>query len=249
MRKYIVAGNWKMNTNHSEAVNLFNSLTALGDSFPSNVEVMVAPPYVYLNELAKKENSGVEVVSQNCASNENGAYTGEISASMLKSIGVRTAIVGHSERRHVFGESIRDVSEKVLMLLSQNMQVIFCVGEQLNERKTNAHFKVINDQLESILSLEPNLFDKIIVAYEPVWAIGTGETASPEQAQEMHSFIRLKLTEVYGNQANQTRILYGGSVKPANANEIFAKADVDGGLVGGASMDASVFIEVIKAAG
>lgn len=250
MRKSIVAGNWKMNMSHVEALNLYKSLSALEESFPSNVEVLVAPPYVYLNELNNiGKGSRVKVIAQNCASNESGAYTGEVSASMLRSIGINSAIVGHSERRHVFGESIREVTEKVLMLLKQNMQVVFCVGEQLSERKGGSHFNVISDQLQSVLSLEPSLFEKIVVAYEPVWAIGTGETASPEQAEEMHSFIRSKLNEVYGKQSNQTRILYGGSVKPNNASEIFGKQDVDGGLVGGASLDASVFAEIIKAAG
>jgi len=249
MRKKIVAGNWKMNMDHDEALLLFNSLKELNESFPSDVEVMVAPSFVYLNELTHIKGSGIKVLAQNCASNESGAYTGEVSATMLKSIGVKSAIVGHSERRHVFGESIRDISEKVLMLLKQNMQVIFCVGEQLSERKVDAHFKIISDQLESVLSLEPSLFEKIVVAYEPVWAIGTGETATAEQAQEMHSFIRSKLNSVYGGQSNQTRIIYGGSVKPSNASEIFGQEDVDGGLVGGASMDAASFAEIIKAAG
>jgi triosephosphate isomerase len=247
MRKKIVAGNWKMNMDKNEAMNLYNSLRDHSDSFPENVEVILAPPYLYLDELNNK-SSKINISAQNCSSNNNGAFTGEISASMLRSIGVNSAIVGHSERRHIFGESIRECSEKVMMLLNQNMQVIFCVGEQLRERKADTHFKIISDQLESILSLEPVLFEKVVVAYEPVWAIGTGETASPDQAQEMHSFIRSKLNTAYGNLSSQTRILYGGSVKPNNAAEIFSKTDVDGGLIGGAALNAESFVEIIKAA-
>lgn len=249
MRKKIVAGNWKMNGDLTSSSSLFQGLSSSSNEFPNGVEVMVAPPYVYLSEFANKNDSGITVVAQNCADKESGAYTGEVSASMLKSIGVKTSIVGHSERRHVYGESIRDISEKVIMLLKQDMRVIFCIGEQLSDRKANTHFSLIEDQLSSILSLDPSSFEKIIVAYEPVWAIGTGETASKEQAQEMHYFIRQKLNEVYGSLANQTPILYGGSVKPSNAVELFDQEDVDGGLVGGAALDADSFIAIIKAAG
>lgn len=249
MRKKIVAGNWKMNGDLNESISLFKALESRKDEFPSDVEVMVAPSYLYLHELANRDNSGIKVIAQNCADNENGAFTGEVSATMLKSIGIESCIVGHSERRHIYGESLRDIAEKVMILINQNMQIIFCVGEQLSDRKSDSHFDVISDQLQSILSLAPSAFDNIIVAYEPVWAIGTGETASPEQAQEMHAFIRLKLKEAYGNQANLSSILYGGSVKPSNAVELFSQKDVDGGLVGGASLNTNDFIEIIKAAG
>lgn len=248
MRKKIVAGNWKMNGNLSSSNALYAAIVEAKASFPENVEVMVAPSFVFIPELMAKKESRVKVIAQNCASNDEGAFTGEVSASMLKSIGVDTAIVGHSERRHIFGESIRDVSEKVVMLLKHNMQVVFCVGEQLNERKSDSHFTVISDQLASIQNIDPVLFEKVIVAYEPVWAIGTGETASPQQAQEMHAFIREELRKSYGNMANETRILYGGSVKPANAKELFSQSDVDGGLVGGASLNADDFIQIILAA-
>ncbi len=248
MRKKIVAGNWKMNGDLNESLILFNALESRKDEFPQDVEVMVAPSYIYLHDLAKHENSGIKVIAQNCADNESGAFTGEISATMLKSIGIESCIVGHSERRHIYSESLRDISEKVMILINQNMQIIFCVGEQLSDRKTDSHFDVISEQLQAILSLSPSAFDNIIVAYEPVWAIGTGETASPEQAQEMHAFIRLKLKEAYGNQAKLTSILYGGSVKPSNAVELFSQEDVDGGLVGGASLNANDFIDIIKAA-
>lgn len=249
MRKKIVAGNWKMNGTYSESINLFNSLKSGENGFPPDVEVMVAPPYLYLHDLIKLESSKIKIISQNCSSKSKGAFTGEISASMLKSIAIDCSIVGHSERRIIYAESISEITEKVKQLLSENMQVVFCVGEQLEERKTENHFKVIDEQLSSIYSIDPALYSKIIVAYEPVWAIGTGETASPEQAQEMHAFIRSKLREVYTNAADQTRILYGGSVKPDNAAELFSQADVDGGLVGGAALQASDFIKIIQAAG
>jgi triosephosphate isomerase len=249
MRKKIVAGNWKMNGTYTESITLFNALRSSENEFPPNVEVMVAPPFLYLQDLHKIGSSRIKVISQNCSSKSKGAFTGEISAAMLRSISIDCSIVGHSERRLIYKESISDISEKVKQLLSENMQVIFCVGEQLEERKSGNHFKVIDEQLSSIYSIDPSLFSKVVVAYEPVWAIGTGETASPEQAQEMHSFIRSKLREFYANAADQTRILYGGSVKPDNAVELFMKADVDGGLVGGAALQASDFIKIIQAAG
>ena len=248
MRKKIVAGNWKMNGNLASSSSLYADIVKAKASFPENVEVMVAPSFVFIPELKAKNDSRVSVIAQNCATNDEGAFTGEVSASMLKSIGVDTVIVGHSERRHIFGESIREVSEKVMILLKHNMNVVFCIGEQLDERKSDSHFKVISDQLASIQNLDPVLFEKVIVAYEPVWAIGTGETASPQQAQEMHAFIREELKKSYGNLADQTRILYGGSVKPSNAKELFSQTDVDGGLVGGASLNAVDFIQIILAA-
>lgn len=248
MRNKIVAGNWKMNGNHKSSVDLFEAIAAAKDTFPKNVKVMVAPAFVFLHELAGRKSEGIEVIAQNCASDDQGAFTGEVAASMLKSVGVSAAIVGHSERRHIYGESIRDVSEKVIQLVKQSMQVVFCVGEQLSERKSDNHFKVISDQLASIRSLDPVSFEKIIVAYEPVWAIGTGETASPEQAQEMHAYIREELRKSYGKLADLTAILYGGSVKPSNAIELFSQQDVDGGLVGGAALNANDFIQIIQAA-
>ena len=248
MRKKIVAGNWKMNGDYKSSIALYNDIVSgLSDS-SENVEVMLAPSFVFLSELLKMNNAAIEVIAQNCADNESGAFTGEVSASMLKSIGIKSVIVGHSERRHIYGESIRDVSEKVIQLLSNDMTVVFCIGEQLSDRNEGNHFKLVSNQLASILSLEPRMFEKVIVAYEPVWAIGTGETASPEQAQEMHAFIRKELENVYGQLAMQTRILYGGSVKASNAVELFSKEDVDGGLVGGAALNAGEFSAIIKAA-
>ena len=234
MRKKIVAGNWKMNGLKSEAKALLSDIVEKNDSFSDDVRVIVAPSFIYLNQFAQlAADSKVEVVAQNCADKDSGAYTGEISASMLRSIGINASIIGHSERRHIYGESIRDTAEKTLMLLNQNMEVIFCVGEQLSERNAGTHFEVIDQQLEAISNLEAPMFEKVIVAYEPVWAIGTGETASPEQAQEMHAYIREQLRKSYGDLADQISILYGGSVKPGNAAELFGQEDVDGGLVGG----------------
>lgn len=237
-----------MNGNLASSVALYDDIAKAKASFPENVEVMVAPAFVFIPALLAKKDSSITIIAQNCAAQDEGAFTGEVSASMLKSIGVNTAIVGHSERRHVFGESISDASEKVVMLLQHNMKVVFCIGEQLSERKSDRHFEVISEQLRSIQNLDPALYEKVIVAYEPVWAIGTGETASPEQAQEMHAYIRAELRKNYGNLADQTRILYGGSVKPGNAKELFSQTDVDGGLVGGASLNASDFIAIIQAA-
>ena len=249
MRKNIVAGNWKMNGTFDESLALFQSIASKRNEIPDNVEVMVAPPYLYLKPMVDQKADRISIASQNCADKENGAFTGEISVGMLKSIGVKHVIVGHSERRLVYGETIRDISEKVVLVLQNDMVPVFCVGEELNDRQKGQHFDVIEKQLISVFNLAPVLFEKVILAYEPVWAIGTGETATPEQAQEMHGFIRQKLAEVYGSLVQQTRILYGGSVKPGNASELFSKPDVDGGLVGGASLNADDFLAIIKAAG
>lgn len=249
MRNKIVAGNWKMNGTLDESTALFNSIAERENEFPKNMEVMVAPSYLYLKSLKDFKVDNITIAAQNCADKESGAYTGEVSVSMLKSIGIKYVIVGHSERRLIYGESIKDISEKVVLVLQNDMIPIFCIGEELNDRQKGSHFKVIEEQLVSVFNLAPQLFEKVIIAYEPVWAIGTGETATPEQAQEMHGFIRKKLSEVYGQLVQTTRILYGGSVKPGNAVEIFSKPDVDGGLVGGASMNSDDFLEIIKAAG
>ena len=249
MRNKIVAGNWKMNGTFEESAYLFNSIVERNNEFPNNVEVMVAPSYLYLKTMSDQNVDNITIAAQNCADKESGAYTGEVSVTMLKSIDVKHVIVGHSERRLIYGETIKDISEKVVLVLQNDMIPIFCVGEELNDRQKGSHFKVIEKQLDSVFNLAPELFEKVIIAYEPVWAIGTGETASPEQAQEMHRFIRQKLSEVYGQLVQTTRILYGGSVKPGNSVEIFSKPDVDGGLVGGASMNADDFLDIIKAAG
>ena len=248
MRSKIVAGNWKMNKNNAETEALLVELSAkLPDT---NAEVMVAPTFVNLAAAVRSlESSAIEVIAQNMHFAESGAYTGEISADMLLSIGVDTVIIGHSERRAYFGETDEILAKKVKAALDKNMRAMFCFGEELQDRKSDNHFNVVESQLKNALfSLEANAWKNIILAYEPVWAIGTGETASPEQAQEMHAFIRKTITNAFdATIANNVSILYGGSVKPNNAVEIFSKPDVDGGLIGGASLVADDFIAIVKA--
>lgn len=248
MRAKIVAGNWKMNKNLAETETLLAELSAkLPDT---NAEVMVAPTYVNLiSAVHALESSKIEVIAQNMHYAESGAFTGEISADMLLNIGIDTAIIGHSERRAYFGEDDEILSKKVVTALNKGMRVMFCFGEELEDRKSGNHFNLVESQLKNVLfDLEPSAWSKIVLAYEPVWAIGTGETASPEQAQEMHAFIRKTISEAFdATIANNVTILYGGSVKPGNAEEIFSKPDVDGGLIGGASLVADDFIAIIKA--
>ncbi|MFX0555187.1 triose-phosphate isomerase [Maribacter sp. CXY002] len=248
MRSKIVAGNWKMNNNLEQTEALLSELSAkLPDT---DAEVMVAPTYVNLaGAVASLQGSKIEVIAQNMHFAENGAYTGEISGDMLLNIGVDTCIIGHSERRAYFGETDEILAKKVASALDQGIRVMFCFGEELEDRKSDNHFKVVERQLKNALfSLDASVWSKIILAYEPVWAIGTGETASPEQAQEMHAFIRNTIAEAYNSSiADKVSILYGGSVKPGNAKEIFSKPDVDGGLIGGASLVADDFVDIIKA--
>lgn len=248
MRNKIVAGNWKMNKNAKETAALLTELTA---KIPdTKAEVMVAPTFVNLAAAVQQlQNSKIEVIAQNMHFAESGAYTGEISAAMLLGIGVQTVIIGHSERRAYFGETDDILAKKVIAALSKNLRVMFCFGEELNERKSGNHFQVVESQLKNALfGLDPESWEQLILAYEPVWAIGTGETASPEQAQEMHAFIRKTIAEAFNADiANRVSILYGGSVKPSNAQEIFSKPDVDGGLIGGASLVADDFLAIVKA--
>ncbi len=248
MRAKIVAGNWKMNKTSLETEALSSELAAkLPDT---KAEVIIAPTYINLvNAVRSLDNSVIQVAAQNMHFAENGAFTGEISADMLLDINVDVVILGHSERRSHFGETDELLAKKVKTALAKNMRIIFCFGEELEDRKSNNHFSVVESQLKNALfSLEASSFKHIVLAYEPVWAIGTGETASPEQAQEMHAFIRETITTVYdATVANSIPILYGGSVKPANAKEIFSKPDVDGGLIGGASLNSNDFIEIVKA--
>jgi len=248
MRAKIVAGNWKMNKNLAETETLLGELAAkLPDT---NAEVMVAPTYVNLSSAVRAlDNSKIEVIAQNMHYAESGAFTGEISADMLLNIGIDTVIIGHSERRAYFAESDEILSKKVITALQKGIRVMFCFGEELDDRKSGNHFKLVENQLRNVLfNLEPSAWSNIVLAYEPVWAIGTGETASPEQAQEMHAFIRNTISEAFdATIANNVTILYGGSVKPGNAEEIFSKPDVDGGLIGGASLVADDFIAIVKA--
>ena len=248
MRSKIVAGNWKMNKNLDETEVLLSALSAkLPDT---DAEVMVAPTYINLTAAVRNlESSKIQVIAQNMHFAESGAYTGEISADMLLNVGINTAIIGHSERRAYFGETDEILAKKVTTALDKGIRVMFCFGEELEDRKSGNHFKVVEEQLKNALfALDSAAWSNIILAYEPVWAIGTGETASPEQAQEMHAFIRKTIGEAFDTSiANKVSILYGGSVKPANAEEIFSKPDVDGGLIGGASLVADDFISIIKA--
>jgi triosephosphate isomerase len=247
MRTQIVAGNWKMNCDLDESQHLLNALKQK-DFYKSNVEVIVAPPFINLYAAHKTlENSSIKISSQNINENDKGAYTGEISPSMLKSVGVEYAIIGHSERRAIYEESDNLLAKKVTAALKHDLKVMFCIGEDLEKRKADKHFEVVEEQLKNgLFHIKASQMKGVVIAYEPVWAIGTGETASPEQAQEIHEHIRKILAKQYSQEtADQTSILYGGSVKPNNAKEIFAKKDVDGGLIGGASLDADSFAEIV----
>jgi len=248
MRKQIVAGNWKMNNDIDDTKSLISSL--IKQERKSEAEVMIAPSFVNLHYAFESlKTNDIEVVAQNMHYPESGAFTGEVSASMLQSIGVQTVILGHSERRAYFKETDDDLAKKVDSALSKNMRVIFCFGEELEDRKSNNQEAVVENQIKNALfHLSKDTWENIVLAYEPVWAIGTGETATPEQAQEMHAFIRTIVSNKYGNTiASKISILYGGSVKPNNANEIFSKKDVDGGLIGGASLNAEDFYAIVNA--
>lgn len=251
MRSKIVAGNWKMNNDNKQTKALVKGIRKSIKKLPlNNTRVIVAPTFVNLSTAIKRaKKSNIEVVAQNMHQSKNGAFTGEISAEMLKSIGISTVILGHSERRALFGETDAILAEKVNAAIENELEIIFCFGEQLADRKSENHFEVVKSQLENgLFHLEAISWNNIVLAYEPVWAIGTGETASPDQAQEMHAFIRKLLQEKYTTAvADTTSILYGGSVKPSNAEEIFSKKDVDGGLIGGASLNVEDFAAIIKA--
>ncbi len=250
MRKKIVAGNWKMNCDLAEMQELLTGIKNQLKNIPDSVSLMVAPAYTNLYPAFETlKETPVEVIAQNMHQAKNGAFTGEISAAMLKGIGVKTVILGHSERRSIFKEDNQLLKEKVQTALDNSMQVIFCIGEELEAREEDKAFDVVKEQLEKALfSLPQTAWKNIVVAYEPVWAIGTGKTASPQQAQEMHAFIRQQIAEKYDKEtANAVSILYGGSVKPGNAEEIFSQTDVDGGLIGGAALKADSFIEIALA--
>ena len=246
-RKKIVAGNWKMNNGLQETKLLINEL--LRETNHSECEVMIAPSFVSLKTaIDSLIDKNIEVVSQNVHQNNNGAYTGEVSAKMLSSFGIKTTIIGHSERREYFNETHDLLKHKVDTSLENSMRIIFCFGEQLKDRKTDNHFNIISNQIsESLFHLNSSDWDNIILAYEPVWAIGTGETASSDQVQEMHSFIRNFISQKYSTElAQKVSILYGGSVKPNNAKEIFSMEDVDGGLIGGASLNSTDFFSIVN---
>ena len=247
LRKKIVAGNWKMNNGLQETKLLINELKT--EVNHCECDVMIAPSFVCLQTaIDLLTNNDIEVVSQNVHQEKNGAYTGEVSAKMLSSIGVKTTIIGHSERREYFNETHDMLKHKVDTSLENSMKIIFCFGEQLKDRKTNNHSTIISNQIsESLFHLNSSDWDNIILAYEPVWAIGTGETASSDQVQEMHSFIRNFIAQKYSTElAQNVSILYGGSVKPSNAKEIFSMDDVDGGLIGGASLNSKDFFSIVN---
>jgi triosephosphate isomerase len=249
-RKKIAAGNWKMNKNLFEGKQLIAEILSHNLSCPEACQVIIAPPFTQLELAATqlKDKEGYFLAAQNCHQEKSGAYTGEVSAEMLKSVGVSHVIIGHSERREYFGENAQMLAQKVNRVLEQGMNVIFCVGEHLNIREENKQNEFVRHQVSaSLFHLEKDDFKKIIIAYEPIWAIGTGKTATKEQAQEMHAFIRATLAEKYGDEAaNETSILYGGSCKPDNAKELFSEPDVDGGLIGGASLNADDFIAIVE---
>lgn len=248
MRKHIVAGNWKMNNGLVQTETLITELKKQEKT--SDAEVMIAPTFTNLwHAFEATRQYDIEVIAQNMHFAENGAYTGEISAGMLKSVGIKTVILGHSERRAYFNETDEALAKKIDAAIENEMRVIFCFGEELSDRKAGNEETVVESQIKNALfHLGADAFKHIVLAYEPVWAIGTGETASPEQAQDMHAFIRKTLAEKYGNDvAESVSILYGGSVKPNNAKEIFSKPDVDGGLIGGASLKAEDFFAIVNA--
>lgn len=247
-RQRIVAGNWKMNKNYEEGRDLAKDIVECLQ--PSDVIVVLATPFIHLNSISNiiKGVSNLKLGAQNCHQEESGAYTGEVSASMLKSVGVDYVIIGHSERREYFNESDALLAKKVDTVLGKNMIPIFCCGEKLEVREANQHLQLVENQVKNALfHLSPEDFEKVVIAYEPVWAIGTGKTASPEQAQGMHLHIRNVLAKQYGDElAQATTILYGGSVNAANAKELFQQPDVDGGLVGGASLKAEDFVTIVN---
>lgn len=252
MRKHIVAGNWKMNLTFTEADELLDSLmTALETNTPArDTEVIVCPPFPYLEMTSDYANdSYFKVGAQNVSHRDKGAFTGEVSAEMLQSMELDCCIVGHSERRAYYGETDEIVAAKVDQLLKHDLQPIVCVGENLDQREAGRQLEIVKNQVEKALfHLSTDDILKTVIAYEPVWAIGTGKTATPEQAQEIHAHIRSLLAQKYGQQtAGQISILYGGSCKPSNAKELFACPDIDGGLIGGASLKADDFMGIVTA--
>lgn len=249
MRKRFVAGNWKMHTTIAEGVSLAKEVAQIIGT-NSTVDVAIIPPFTHLTSIKEAiHNSAITLGAQNVATHEQGAFTGEVSAAMLQSVGAEYVLVGHSERRSIFGETNEMLKNKVDILLKHQLAPIFCCGESLEEREGGLHFSIIEKQLnESLFHISAEQMASVTIAYEPVWAIGTGKTASPTEAQEIHAFIRTLLAKKYNAEvAESTRILYGGSVKPSNAAELFSQADIDGGLIGGAALQALDFAGIIQA--
>jgi triosephosphate isomerase len=244
MRQPLIMGNWKMNGSREEGVQLAK---ALADGLNAvNQEVAVCVPFVYLSDIgAALGSSGIALGAQNVADQASGAYTGEVSASMLADIGCKYALVGHSERRSYYGDTNQSVAARFCQALKQNVTPVLCVGETLEERESDKTFQVVDEQLDAVINAAGiEAFADAVIAYEPVWAIGTGKTASDEQAQEVHKYIRQRIAERNPAIADKVQILYGGSVKPDNAKALFAMPDIDGGLVGGASLDAKGFLQI-----
>ncbi len=250
MRKKIVASNWKMNNTLEAGYKLASEVSNMvKDEVTSDVEVVLCTPFIHLTGVSKLISGKVKLGAQNCYTKKSGAFTGEVSAEMLQSAGVSYVLVGHSERREYFGESNAMLADKVNIILENGMRPIFCCGESLAQREAGIHFDLVCSQLtESLFHLTAEQFANVVVAYEPIWAIGTGVTASTEQAQEMHAILRKHIAAKYGAAvADNTTIQYGGSCSPANAPELFACPDIDGGLIGGASLEARKFLDVVKA--
>ena len=249
MRKNIVAGNWKMNLEREEGLALVSEVLS---KLPkdNNIEIVFAPCFLYLYKIAKMCNNfdNVFLAAQNCSKEVKGAFTGEVSAEMISSSNGDYVLIGHSERREFFKETNADLAQKVNRVLANNLKVIFCCGERLYQREDESHFNWIKQQLsEGIFHLDSTNFANIVIAYEPIWAIGTGVTATSNQAQEMHNFIRSLISEKYGDEITEnTSILYGGSCNPSNAKELFMQQDIDGGLIGGASIKANDFLSIIN---
>ena len=252
MRKKIVAGNWKMNMNLAEGLKFAGEIDRyFRDKPKGNVEVILCTPYIHLSGIAEILRGGkIFLGAQNCAAEVSGAFTGEVSAGMIKSTGAEFVIIGHSERRTYYNEDDTLLNKKTILALGSGLKVVFCCGEVVGERESGKHLSVVKRQLEEgLFSLSEKEMEEIVIAYEPVWAIGTGLTATPWQAQEMHQYIRGLVSEKYGKGcADSLTILYGGSCKPSNAADILSKPDVDGGLIGGASLKKEDFIAIVEAA-
>ena len=252
MRKKIIAGNWKMNKNFEEGMALVSEVSNMvKDEYTGSAEVVFIPPFIHINAVCRmvSSSSNLSVGAQNCSNHASGAYTGETSAAMIKSCGAKYVIVGHSERRQYFNEGNDWLARKVDAVLANDLNPIYCCGETLEERESNQHFDVLNKQIsEGLFHLDEAGMRKVVIAYEPVWAIGTGKTASTEQAQEIHAFIRGLISKKYNEETAQSiTIQYGGSVKPDNAAELFAAPDIDGALVGGAALQSRSFTDIVKA--
>ncbi len=251
MRRFLIAGNWKMNCGPNEAAELLEGLKNRKAEVSEDVDVLVCPPFVSLSMAVNYlHDTDIQVGAQNFHYEDNGAYTGEISATMLEESGCNYVLIGHSERREYFGETDELVNKKAHKALAHSLVPVICVGETLGERKSGVHFDLVSDQVKIALrGISSTEALDVVIAYEPIWAIGTGETASPEQAQEMHAYIRSILAAIYDKEtASAIRILYGGSMKPGNAEELLSQTDVDGGLIGGASLSAEGFSEIITTA-